>query len=296
MRIMASLKLLPILFAICGVAVAKPVQVGVLENPCAALDQPPAAFAAYLAKRARAEAAKEPLPPPSAEERALYNDWQQRRLLQDFAGLCRYREANAALAPASNDRVVFFGDSITELWKNQDPDFFSKDLIDRGISGQTTTQMVARFRADVIDLHPRVVHILAGTNDIAGNTGPTTLAWIEANIRTMVELARAHHIAVVLASVPPAARFNWRPEIAPVDSILALNDWLKGYAHQVGLVYVDYFGALDDGHHALKPSLSADGVHPNAGGYAIMRPLAEQALHQATSPIASPGSAPDLND
>ncbi|THD70599.1 GDSL-type esterase/lipase family protein [Phenylobacterium sp.] len=256
---------------------------GVLDRPCAALAPMPAEVAAYLAETARARATHQPEPAASAQGVALYNAWQNLRLTQDFAGLCHYADQNAALPPASGRRVVFFGDSITELWGLLDPGFFTHDVINRGISGQTTAQMVGRFQEDVIALRPRAVVILAGTNDIAGNTGPTTLAWIEGNIRTLVETAKANHVRVVLASVLPAARYSWRPEVQPIPQIRALNEWLAGYAKSQRLTFLDYRPPLDDGHAGFKAELSADGVHPNAKGYALMRPLAERAMREALS-------------
>ena len=202
------------------------------------------------------------------------------RQAADFGGLCRYETENARLPPATRDRVVFFGDSITELWKLLDFGFFTNDLIDRGVSGQTTSQMLLRFQADVIDLHPRAVQIMAGTNDIAGNTGPTSIPRIEANIRAMVELAKSHHIKVLLASIPPTTRFPWNPGIEPVASIQTLNVWLRDYAHREGLMYVDYYSALEDDQHGFKAALSKDGVHPNKDGYAVMRPIAQSAIEQ----------------
>jgi lysophospholipase L1-like esterase len=268
-----------------GCAQAQPAaaaaQVGVLDKPCAVLPAAPPEVEAYLAAAAKARAAHQPAPTPPASGLAAYNDWQDRRALQDYAGLCRYHDQNATLPPATDHRVVFFGDSITELWGAVDPGMFAHDTLNRGISGQTTIQMIGRFQEDVIALHPRVVHILAGTNDIAGNTGPTTLPWIEANIRTMVETAKANHVRVVLASVLPAARYNWRASIEPVPQIQALNAWLQAYAKTEHLTFVDYRPPLDDGRHGFKPQLSADGVHPNAAGYAAMRPLAERAVQAA---------------
>ncbi|XRD90786.1 SGNH/GDSL hydrolase family protein [Dyella nitratireducens] len=197
--------------------------------------------------------------------------------------MCRYREANAKLPPATAHRVVFMGDSITQAWIDADPGFFTDDVIDRGISGQTTPQMLVRFRQDVIDLHPAVVHILAGTNDIAGNTGPTTLQNIENNIQSMVELAQAHHIRVILATLTPVARYPWRPSVQPVETIHAFNDWIKAYAKQNGLTCVDYFTSLDDGHRGFIAKLAIDGVHPNAQGYAVMDKLAREAMKEALS-------------
>jgi len=203
------------------------------------------------------------------------------RQAADFGGLCRYDSQNAHLPPATPRRVILFGDSITELWKLLDPTLFTNDVLDRGVSGQTTSQMLIRFRADVIDLHPRVVQIMAGTNDVAGNTGPISINAIENNIRDMVELARAHHITVVLASIPPAAKFTWRPELQPISPILSLNAWLRALAKQDGLIYVDYYAVLVDDQHGFKAAWSKDGVHPNADGYAAMKPLAESAIDKA---------------
>lgn len=199
----------------------------------------------------------------------------------DFGQLCVYQAADAALPPATDRRVVFFGDSITQIWAKYEPDFFTQDVIDRGISGQTTAQMLVRFRQDVLDLHPRVVHILAGTNDIAGNTGPTSAAWIENNLMSMTEQAQAHGIKVVLASILPAARYPWSPNVDPVPAIRAMNAWMKSYAAQTGAVYVDYYDALDDGKGGFLSALTLDGVHPNAAGFSTMRPLAIRAMETA---------------
>lgn len=254
--------------------------VGVLADPCASLEPMPADMAAFLASMAKARAAKEPPPTPPADVLARFQAWQSRQLLQDFSQQCRYAKANQALPPASAHRVVLMGDSITELWAQLDPGFFSGEVLDRGISGQTTDQMLGRFRADVIDLKPEVVQILAGTNDVAGNTGPTSLQRIENNIQSMVELAQAHHIHVVLGSVPPAARFGWRPAISPIDTIRTLNSWMQNYAMKAHVVYVDFYSALADKDYAFKSDLSPDGVHPNAAGYAVMRPLTEHGIAQ----------------
>ena len=255
--------------------------VGVQPDPCRALPPPPKIVVDYMAAAARAKAANSTPPPPSAEGIAIYTAWQQQLTLADFPGLCRYRAANAALPKATRDRVVFFGDSITEFWSQKQPGFFAGDLVNRGISGQTTTQMLGRFRADVIALRPRVVHIMAGTNDIAGNTGPTTLDAIVANIETMADLARAHHIRVVIGSVLPARRFDWRPAIDPVAAIADLNVALRALAARRGLAYADYYAALDDGGHGLSATNAQDGVHPTAAGYAVMQPIAQRALAAA---------------
>jgi lysophospholipase L1-like esterase len=241
----------------------------------------PVAFLGYVTKIAKARAEHVAPPPIPPEDRKLYEEWQQRQRLNDFAGRCRYDSANGAMPAPSNHRVIFFGDSITELWGAGAPDLFKEDIWDRGIGGQSTTQMLARFRADVIDLHPQVVHILGGTNDIAGNTGPTTLAWVEANIESMVELAQAHHIRVVIGAVPPASHFDWMPSVKPADTIVMLNHWLADYAKRQGLIFVDYHTPLDDAHGGFREELSDDGVHPNRAGYSIMTPLALKAIEAA---------------
>ena len=259
------------------------VEVGILDQPCEMLAPMPAAVSSYLAERAKAEAAKQAPPPPRSEDMQVFEAWQTKRLTQDFGGLCRYETANASLPPATSNRAIFFGDSITELWASRDPDLFTRDVLDRGISGQTTSQMLLRFRADVIDLKPKVVHILAGTNDVAGNTGPTSLARIEGNIASMVELAQSHHISVVLGSVLPAARFPWRPAINPVDSIRTLNAWIEAYAAKRNIPFANYYDAMKDERGGLKEDLGDDGVHPNAKGYAVMRPIALKTVAQATA-------------
>jgi lysophospholipase L1-like esterase len=252
--------------------------VGILEDPCAALAPVPPEVARFRAEVAAAKAEGRPRPALTASYLEIHTQWIQRRLTQDFFGICAYRAENAKLEPGSADRVVFFGDSITELWRAADPEFFTQGRVNRGIGGQTTAQMLGRFRHDVVALRPRAVHIMAGTNDLAGNTGPTTLAWIQANIRSMVDIARANRIAVILAAVPPAAHFNWRPAIRPVPQIQALNAWLREYAASENLVFVDYGGVLGDGAGGMKAELSADGVHPNPAAYALMRKLAERAI------------------
>lgn len=210
--------------------------------------------------------------------------WTSYILARDFGKLCQYRAQNAALITSGDiPRVVFMGDSITEFWGKQDPDFFTHGYVDRGISGQTTSQMLLRFRQDVIDLHPQAVHILAGTNDVAGNTGPVTLEQVEGNIASMAELAHAQGIRVILGSIPPAARFPWRPGVQPVDPIRTLNAWIKAYAARHGHTYVDYYGALADAQGGMKPGLADDGVHPTKRGYAVMEPLTRAAV-QAVLP------------
>jgi len=209
---------------------------------------------------------------------AIYTD--------DFGQLRRYREADAALAPpaAGENRVVFLGDSITDYWKLSDY-FPGKPYINRGIDGQTTPQMLVRFRQDVIDLHPKVVVVLAGTNDIAGVTGPTRNEDIDANYASMAELARAHGIQMVFASVLPAHNYTQDAKesyaLRPRERILALNKWLKDYCVKNRLVYLDYFNALVDDRGMLKRELSDDGLHPTDAGYKIMAPLAEKAIQKA---------------
>jgi lysophospholipase L1-like esterase len=173
------------------------------------------------------------------------------------------------------------GDSITEGW-GQGPAFFpGKPYLNRGISGQTTPQMLVRFRPDVIALLPRVVVLLAGINDIAANTGPMTLSETEDNLQSMAELARANGILVVLASVLPARDFPWRPGMEPAGKVVTLNQWIKDYATRNGFTYLDYYSALVDDKQGLKAELTRDGVHPNPAGYAVMAPLAERAIQQA---------------
>ncbi len=202
----------------------------------------------------------------------------------DWPNLKKYREANAKLsAPAANEqRVVFMGNSITEGWINLRPEFFNgRPYINRGIGGQTTPQMLIRFRADVVALKPKVVVLLCGINDIAGNTGPSTLEMIEDNIASMTEIALANNIKVVLSSVLPAYDFPWRPNMEPAPKVMALNKWIKAYAAQKKVVYLDYFSAMVDERNGMKSIYHTDEVHPNKAGYAVMEPLVEQAIKKA---------------
>jgi len=203
---------------------------------------------------------------------------------KDWPDLGRYQEANAKLgAPVSGaPRIVFMGNSITDFWIKTSPDFFSKNhYIDRGISGQTTPQMLVRFRADVIHLHPQVVLILAGTNDLAGNTGPSTLEMIEDNLASMAELAKMNGIKVILCSILPAYDYPWKPGTYPAEKIKELNKWIADYARLKGFVYLDYYSSLVDDRGGMKQGDSKDGVHPNLAGYQIMEPLAVSAIGQA---------------
>jgi len=211
--------------------------------------------------------------------------------LRDWAQIARYREANRKLTPpaAGERRVVFMGDSITDSWTDErfGTFFVGKPYVGRGISGQTTPQMLVRFRPDVIDLKPGVVVILAGTNDIAGNTGPMLDEEIEANLASMTELAKAHGIKVVLASITPTSSYHAAPNTEPQTSrrplarIGAINAWIKTYAAANGHTYLDYYSSMIDRSGMLREELSADDLHPNAKGYAIMGPLAEAAIAKA---------------
>lgn len=218
-------------------------------------------------------------------ERLVSQLQRAHQALNDWPNLARYRDANAETPPpgSGENRVVFMGDSITDGWGRGKAQFFpGKPYINRGISGQTTPQMLVRFRPDVIDLKPRLVVTLAGTNDIAGNTGTETLQNIEDNLASMSELARANGIRVVIASVMPVCD-SLRPQTArrPPQQIVALNEWIKNYTTRNGFVYLDYYSAMVDGSGMLKKELTYDCLHPNDAGYAVMQPLAEQAIADA---------------
>lgn len=206
---------------------------------------------------------------------------------QDWPNLNKYQDENIKLLSEAHqrNRVVFMGNSITELWKITDPEFFeaNKNFIDRGISGQTTPQMLLRFRQDVISLRPAIVIILAGTNDIAGNTGPATLEQIFGNIQSMAQLAQVYHIKVVLSSVLPVYDYPWKKGLQPAAKIVALNTMLKSFALNNGLYYVDYHTLMKDENDGMREGLAADGVHPNKVGYIIM----EKALQYVLKNIES---------
>jgi lysophospholipase L1-like esterase len=247
---------------------------------------------------------------PECFQRALQRQLDRAaRILSDWPELARYRDANAALsAPAAGQaRVVFMGDSITDSWDDEGfGGFFpARPWVNRGISGQTTAQMLVRFRPDVIALRPRAVVILAGTNDLAGTTGPTTLAAVQDNLASMAELAQASGIRVVLASVLPVSDYDRdragqllrRTRCRPPGQILALNDWMRRYAARHGHVFLDYHTATADAKGFFRDELSDDGLHPNARGYAVMAPLAEKAVAAAlarrlSGARAAPGSKP----
>jgi lysophospholipase L1-like esterase len=231
-----------------------------------------------------------PTPPIPSTGFAGLDQYRARRIavfFDDFGQLSRYRDANAKLGPptANENRVVFFGDSITDIW-HLDEYFPGKPYINRGIGGQTTPQMLIRFRQDVIDLHPKAVLILAGTNDIAGNTGPMRLEDIEADYASLAELARAHEVKVIYASVLPIHDYTEKSkdffaQRSP-EKILELNRWLKDYCSSAtnDCLYLDYFTAMLDEHGLMKKDLSDDGLHPNAAGFKVMAPLAQAAIEK----------------
>ncbi len=205
---------------------------------------------------------------------------------QDWPDLARYRAEDAALPPPATGerRVVFLGDSITDGWgraKGTGEFFPGRPYVNRGISGQTTPQILVRFEQDVVHLQPAAVVILAGTNDIAGNTGPSSPEMIEDNLRAMAAIAKANGIAVVLASITPAYRYPWKPEVEPVAAIREVNGWMRDFCARTGCTYLDYYTAMADSKGAMLPGLSSDGVHPLAKGYAVMGRLAERAIAQA---------------
>ena len=234
---------------------------------------------------------------PGAAALQRQEQWRRSRIpiyMNDFGELGHYRRANAQLPPpaAGEKRVVFFGDSITEAWPLERA-FPGKPYVNRGISGQTTSQLLLRLREDVINLGARAVVILAGTNDIAGNTGPISLEEIEENFEAMAELARVHGVRVVFSSILPV--HNYTPgsednfELRPPEKIVALNHWLECYCRANGLVYLDYFSAMVDEHGLMRRELADQGLHPNAAGYAVMAPLAARAIEQA---LAGSNAAP----
>lgn len=205
-------------------------------------------------------------------------------MAQDWANLKKYAEANSQLAPPAADeaRVVFMGNSITEKWEKYDASFFSSNpYINRGISGQVTSQMLLRFRPDVIELNPKVVVILAGTNDIAENKGPITIKQIAGNIFSMAELAKANGIKVVLATALPAISYSWRPGIEPADKIIALNKLIRKYAKKNDLVLIDYYKPMVNKQKGLKKEYGRDTVHPSVAGYKVMEKLVKKAVKKA---------------
>ena len=216
-------------------------------------------------------------PPPGADWGKWFHDWFGR----DFGMVGYYAEDNAALlASKAPVDVVFMGDSITEGWFDKRPGFFTRGRVDRGIGGQTTSQMVLRMMSDVVALRPRAVHIMGGTNDIAGNTGPMTAQMTQDNIEAMTDIAQRHGIKVMIASIPPAAQFPWSPAIETRRSIAALNRRLRRLARRTGATWVDYHPVLDDGSGAMKPGLASDGVHPTETGYDAMATVIQPVLRR----------------
>jgi lysophospholipase L1-like esterase len=253
-----------------------------------------ALIAAFMVLLANTATAQEPAPkavpappqttqataPSSAEDRAARIKAHQEQMANDWPNLKRYREADAAVT--TPPQVVFMGDSITEFWGQNASVFFpGKPYLSRGIGGQTTPQMVLRFQQDVVDLKPQVVVINGGTNDIAGNTGPSTLKMIEDNLKSMTEIAQSNGIRVVLTSVTPAFDYPWRKGLDPAEKIVALNAWIQNFCNKGGCNYADYFTPLADEKHGMREGMSVDGVHPTPAGYRIMIPVAEQAISQA---------------
>jgi lysophospholipase L1-like esterase len=265
---------------------AQPAQAPAIAQPAqepGSLPETKAPAAAEAPAAAQTETEAEPAPAP-------VSNWlkeHEAQMEEDWPYLGLYKKANKKLglpAPGEN-RVVFMGDSITQDWKieGKKGSFPGKPYINRGIKAQTTRQMVLRFRQDVIDLKPKAVVILAGINDIAGNTGPETLEEIEGNFASMADLATANQIRVVLCSVLPAAKISWVEGLKPAPQVVALNTWMKAYAAQKGYVYVDFHTAMKDEHDGLQVPLTLDGIHPSPAGYAIMAPLAEAGIEKALS-------------
>jgi lysophospholipase L1-like esterase len=224
--------------------------------------------------------------PPAATQSDAYQQERMVKKLADWPDLARYRDDDITLGPpkSGEKRVVFLGASITDFWGRKYGEFFpGKPYVNRGISGQVTSQLLVRFQQDVVHLHPAAVIIAdAGANNISGNAGPATLEMFQNDIAAMVSIAQANHIRVILASLLPASRFPWKPEARPAAEIREWNDWLKQYAKQHHLIYLDYYSALVDGEGGMKPELAFDrAVHPNSAGYAIMQPLAEKAITEA---------------
>jgi len=217
---------------------------------------------------------------PGVEEQLA----ELQKRMQDWAQLGYYRDRDSALPPpaAGQQRVVFLGDSITAIWGDPGNKFFpGKPYVNRGINGQTTAQMVLRFHQDVVDLHPKAVVIVGGTNDIAGNAGAMTPEETLDDFRAMVEMARENGIKVVIGSVPPAKAFFWNKSIEPAPKIKSLNEGLEAWCRRRGIVWVDYYSALADEKGGMKPGLSLDGVHPTPAGFAVMAPLAEAGIEKA---------------
>lgn len=278
-----KLKACSLAMALCAMSAAHAQDLaGMVEVPCSAPPEPTPALRDLLVEIFIEPGEMTPADLERLErdpDLAALNAARRQLAAGDWAELCRYDVANdrvRARHPAP--RVVFIGDSITENWVLADPELFSNGIVGRGIGGQTTPQILLRFRADVIDLKPRIVHILAGTNDVAGNTGPTSPQQFRNNIMSMVEIAKASDIDVILGSIPPADRFFWNPAFHPGSRIAELNVWLRDYATEQQIGFVDYYSALAGPAGGLRPDLGNDGVHPNRRGYDVMRQLVEPIL------------------
>ena len=232
-------------------------------------------WAALIAVSARAQTG--PTPNPDAE----MPQWQVLRSIRDFGGLNAYAKENATLPAAPANRVVFLGDSITEFWGKKSPFFPGEPYLNRGVAGQTTAQMLIRFRQDVIDLKPAAVIIQGGLADIAGFTGPSSLAEIQNNLRSMAELASLNGISPILVGIPPAADYPGRTGPEPATQVVALNKWIASYCASSRFTFLDYHSALVGSHGQMKEGVSDDGVHPNEKGYALLKPLAEKAIADA---------------
>jgi lysophospholipase L1-like esterase len=259
-------------------------------DQCAYVKPAPPAMAGLLARvremalkpGAKADMASLAAMPGASEVTGWLNEQEAARKAADWANLCRYKAANAALRGKTRPRAVFLGDSITENWGEGDPALFTDGVVDRGISGQTTSQILLRVYSDVIALRPAVMHIMAGTNDVARNTGPIGDEDIVDNIRAMIDVAQANGVRVVLASIPPMAKVSWNPAITDAGPRIArLNGELRSLAAARGVIFVDYYDALKSAEGGMRPELANDGVHPNRDGYALMRPLTLRALEQA---------------
>jgi lysophospholipase L1-like esterase len=253
------------------------------DNPCPA----PAPSLSPQMRAAMLKPGAAPLAVPPAQMEG-YRRMQEAARARDFANVCRFRADNAALVQVRRPRVVFMGDSITEAWSLGDPSLFAPDVIDRGISGQTSPQMVLRFYQDVIALHPEVVHIMAGTNDVAGNTEPSTAEDYKNNIRAMVDMAEMNGIKVILASIPPMDRLYWQPDFRPAEVVRELNAWLRQFAAERRLVFADYYAVLSSATGSMKPEFTNDGVHPTYPGYAAMRPVFDASFTRTTSSAGAP--------
>ncbi|MEI8299692.1 MAG: GDSL-type esterase/lipase family protein [Pseudomonadota bacterium] len=281
-RVRAMLAVL--FFAIASPAFAA-VPVGIVDNPCPPpLVKPAGVLRGVDLLLTPGAMGRSAFPPPDGPAEEAYWAAMESRQIQDWPGLCRYPAENLSDRARGPVSIVFMGDSITEFWKPASPAFFGPGVLDRGISGQVSGQMLLRFQADVVALQPKVVHILAGTNDAAGNTGPQRPVDVENNLRAMVELAGVHHIRVVLGTIPPADHFFWQQGLDPRVRIAEVNAWIRAYAKEKRLGLVDYYAALATADGALAAELSNDGVHPNQAGYAVMeklaRPVLDSALHR----------------